>query len=282
MSSSKQTEARKSGLPRKRVVPLWRSRWAFGGLAVLMLGGLAAGGWWLWQDGWVERTAQRLQDRAIALTADMGLVVQEVLVSGRQETAKKQLLKAVGVKRGAPILSLNVEAARRRVESLPWVRSASVERILPDTVYLNVIERHPLALWQHKGKFALIDHEGQVILRRGLDRFRHLLVVVGPDAPGHASGLMEILDSQPELRQQVKAAVRVGGRRWNVRLEGGIDVRLPEQNPAGAWARLADFQRTHQVLARDIEVLDLRLPDRLIVRKPARLKQSIKATGQET
>ena len=143
------------------------------------------------------------------------------------------------------------------MEGLPWVRSASVERMLPDTVLVSVEERRPLALWQHKGQFRLIDQAGDVINIERLDQFGHLLVVVGDGksgdgAPGAAPGLLKVLETQPHMMARVKAAQWVGERRWNLRMEGDIDVRLPEIGAVDAWER-------------DVQVLDLRLPDRLIV-----------------
>ena len=162
------------------------------------------------------------------------------------------------------------------------MRAAAVQRMLPDTVLVHLRERQPLAIWQRKGRFALIDHEGAVIEEDGLERFRGLLVVVGEDAPPHVAELLGVLETQPRLMDLVETAVRVGGRRWNLRLKGGIDVRLPEENAAQAWARLAAYERTHRVLSRDVEILDLRLPDRLIVRRPARPEKPAPPTGRET
>lgn len=272
----------KRGQPRRRVVPLWRNRWALGAAAVLMLGLAVHGGWWLWQGGWVTRAVDQARWKLIAISGDLGFTVRDVLVVGRHQTTRQELLAAVRLARGAPILAFDLEAAKKRIEVLPWVRTAAVERLLPDTVLLRLDERRPLALWQHKGRFALIDHQGEVIIEDGLERFADLPLVVGEDAPGHASDLLDILESQPRLMTLVKAAVRVGGRRWNVRLDNGIDVRLPEEDPGAAWARLAEYQRTHRVLARDITVLDLRLPDRLIVRKSPRPAAAPAAPGQET
>lgn len=272
----------KRGQPRRRVVPLWRNRWALGAAAVLMLGLAVHGGWWLWQGGWVTRAVDQARWKLIAISGDLGFTVRDVLVVGRHQTTRQELLAAVRLARGAPILAFDLEAAKKRIEVLPWVRTAAVERLLPDTVLLRLDERRPLALWQHKGRFALIDHQGEVIIEDGLERFADLPLVVGEDAPGHASDLLDILESQPRLMTLVKAAVRVGGRRWNVRLDNGIDVRLPEEDPGAAWARLAEYQRTHRVLARDITVLDLRLPDRLIVRKSPRPAAPPATPGQET
>ena len=229
-----------------------------------------------------ENQAAEAGQRLAALAEEMGFKVDEILVIGRNETKQKELLSAVRLARGAPILAFDLEAAQKRVEALPWVRKASVERMLPDTVLLNVEEREPLVLWQHKGAFALIDTDGEVILRKGLERFSDLLVVVGADAPKHAAKLLQALATEPELMDLVKAAVRVGGRRWNLRLKGDIDVRLPETDAAAAWTRLAEYEKTHQVLARDVRILDLRMPDRLIVRRPPRPAKPAKGKRQET
>jgi cell division protein FtsQ len=268
------------GKPRRRAVPLWRSRKTIAAVAVLNVALCIAGGWWLWQSGWVLRTAEELNIRAIAESADLGFTVQEILVVGRRETSRQDLLEAVKLSRGAPILSFDLGSAKERLEALPWVREATIERMLPDTIILNLVERRPLALWQRQGRFSLIDQTGAIILDEGLDRFSELLVVVGEGAPTHASRLLEILSTQPRLMTMVKAAVWVGGRRWNVRMTGDIDVRLPEKDPAIAWARLAEYDRTHRVLERDIQVLDLRFPDRLIVRTPAAAEKP--AAGRET
>ena len=268
--------------PRRRATPLWRTGWARAVAVTLFLSMATGGGWWLWSGGLLSRVVEQAKWTLIAASAEVGLRVEEILVVGRHETPRRALLNAVRLARGAPIMAFDPETAKRRIEALPWVRLATVKRMLPDTVLLGVVEREALALWQHKGRFALIDHEGTVIKDPGLERFSGLLVVVGKDAPAHAAALLGMLATQPTLLAQVKTAVRVGGRRWNLRLESGIDVRLPEENPASAWARLAEYERTNQVLARDVEMLDLRLPDRLIVRRSPKPERSPAVRDRET
>jgi len=75
-----------------------------------------------------------------------------------------------------------------------------------------------------------------------------------------------VLATEPELAKRVNAAVRVGGRRWNLKMDNGIEIQLPEQNPGAAWAQLAKLERSSNLLARNVETVDLRLPDRLVVR----------------
>ncbi len=255
-----------------------RVRMALGTLAVMAA---LAGGWWLWYSGNAARMASTVKWHAIAASGAVGLKVQNILVVGRERTSREDLTRAIGLSRGAPILAFAPPAAKARIEKLPWVLTASVERALPDTILVHVQERHPLALWQNNGRLHLIDAGGEVITTKGLDRFGNLLMVVGQDAAGHAAELILVLQSEPELMTQVKVAVRVGNRRWNVRFDNGVDVRLPEEDPADAWSRLAEYERTHQVLARDVDVLDLRLPDRLIVRRPNRTTKAA-AKGRKT
>lgn len=269
---------------RKSVVPFWRrptSR-VLGALAVV--GTLGGVGTWLVHSGVAEASLDRVKWAMIKTTSEQGFTVEDVLVTGRVETPREDLLAALNVARGAPILAYDFEAARTRVEDLPWVLSARIERLLPDTLAVHLIERRPMALWQHEGKFALIDEEGVVIQRDNLARFGHMLHIVGADAPDHVGGLMELLDTQPNLKGSVKAAVRVGGRRWDLMLEGGVQVRLPESGAPQALARLTAFDRDTGVLGREVKTLDLRVPDRVIVQSPAYKKpdKPKRKQGQQT
>ncbi len=271
-----------SGKPRRRVRTIFtRGRVTAALVSLLIILG-TGGAWWSVSTGQLERAVAKSKWHLIAASVRLGFRVEEILVVGRQETPRAELLKAIRLSRGAPILAFDIQLAKKRVERLPWVRRARVERMLPDTVLLDVEERQPLALWQNKGTFALIDHDGEIILREGLERFADLVVVVGEGAPGQAAGLLETLGHEPELMPLVKAAVWVGGRRWNLRLTGNIDVRLPEKDARGAWARLAEYERVHRVLERDVQVLDLRLPDRLIVRKAPRPSAPVKKGERKT
>ena len=282
MKKSRNSKTSKSGKPRRRVVPFWRSRRLRIVLMVLLVSLAGGESWWLWKSGWVQQTVERTKWTLIAASTELGFRVEEILVVGRRETTRKELLGAVRLVRGAPILAFDLEVAKKRLEALPWIKTASVGRMLPDTVMLNVEERRPLALWQHKGVFALIDTDGEVIMKENLDRFSDLLVVVGPDAPLHAAKLLQVLATEPQLMDWVEAAIRVGGRRWNLRLKNDIDVRLPEENTAKAWSRLAEYEKNHRVLERDVQILDLRLPDRLIVRKVPKPPRKKSGKRQET
>ena len=128
----------------------------------------------------------------------------------------------------------------------------------------------------------LVDRVGKTIQRTGLDAFAHLPLIVGDGAPEHAAQFIDLLQAYPAVAQAIEAAVRVSERRWNLRLRNGIDVRLPELNISAALTRLDDFQREHALLDRDVVAVDLRVPDRLIVRVGRNSAPRPKSEGKDT
>ena len=273
---------RKKTTRRRTMGRLQRRRIAVGLLLTILGTGIGGGGWLAIASGWLDRQLELAETRAMAVTVDAGLAVREVLVRGRQITARDDLIAALDIHSGMPILAIEIEEARQRVESLGWIKSATIARRLPDTIYVQIEERTALALWQHKGRVALIDRDGAIIQRHKLDGFAALPLVVGGDAPENATPLLDLLRTYPAVAGQVEAAVRVSGRRWNLRLRNGIDVRLPADDVATALDRLAEYQREHALFERDVIAVDLRVPDRLIVRVSGEAAERARATGENT
>jgi cell division protein FtsQ len=207
-----------------------------------------------------------LRERLGTATAHAGLRVTDIVIEGRANTPEPLLRAALGVSKGDPILGFSVEMARQRVATLSWVEHATVERRLPGTVVLNLQERRPFAIWQNQGKFVLIDRNGQVVTNQAVAEFHQLPLVVGPGAPAAAATLIDALTDHPELQRRIVAAVRVGERRWNLRLNNGADVMLPEGHEVLALDRLMQMQQEHALLDRPLAAIDMRLGDRLVVR----------------
>ena len=203
----------------------------------------------------------------------VSLHVTQVVIEGRSLTPEPLLRAALGVAPGDMLLGFSLDAARARVEALTWVQHATVERRLPGTVIVHLTERLPFAVWQNAGKFVLIDRAGQVVSNqdpvKDAAAYAVLPLVVGAGAPENAAALLDLLAAQPGLKSRVVAAVRVGERRWNLKLNNGADVLLPEGQEAVAMAKLMELHGTQALLDRPLQTLDLRLPDRLVVRPQA-------------
>ena len=157
------------GQPRRRAQPIWRAPWLLGGVAMVIFAAALTASWWGWRSGLFHRTIETARWELIARSADFGFRVQDIQVIGRDRTHGSAILDAVRIAEGAPILAFDADGARRRIEALPWVRSAVVERRLPDTIFLNLIERQPVAIWQHEGRFQLVDGEGTIIPETAVD-----------------------------------------------------------------------------------------------------------------
>ena len=209
---------------------------------------------------------QGAADRLLQGTGLLGLTVSEITVEGRETTDRETILAALSAGPGTPILAVSPTHVKEQLETLPWVRTAVIQRLLPGTLYVRLVERKPLALWQHGGKLELVDREGSVIPVVRLDRFAKLPLVVGEGAASHAAELIEMLGSNPDLAARVTAAVRVGDRRWNLRIDNATDVLLPADETASAWSQLARLERSSAILKREVLTIDLRLSDRLVLR----------------
>lgn len=234
--------------------------WSAAGLAILLLAitavhASAPGG-----------PLSNLRKEFGASTGALGLRVREVEIDGRHNAPEPQLRAAIGISRGMPILGVSVAAAQSRIEQLSWVASATVERRLPEQIVVQIEERTPFAIWQNQGAFALIDRSGRVITNQDLARFGKLPLIVGSGAPAAAAPLLDALADRRELEAHVLALVRIGERRWNLQLDTGTEVMLPEGAAVAAINRLVELEQTHGLLERPLAVIDMRLPDRLVVR----------------
>ncbi|MBM3585370.1 MAG: FtsQ-type POTRA domain-containing protein [Alphaproteobacteria bacterium] len=244
----------------------WARCGAAGGVALAVLGAV----WAVLQapgpSAWLQAQHDRLVATAIAATVDAGFAVRGVYVRGRTETVPQDVIAALGVTVGDPMLFIDLDDRRARLEALPWVEHAAIERLLPDILVVRLVERRPLALWQNDGVVAVIDRGGTVIAGVDPRRFAHLPLVVGPDAPAHAAELIAVLGVEPLLAARVTAAQWIAGRRWDLRFDNGVAAALPAQGLDAAWRRLAALERDHRLLARELVRIDLRFADRVVLR----------------
>ncbi len=222
----------------------------------------------LWPGGaeWAGRLVHAAMDRGYALSARAGFQVREVMVTGRERTKREDVRSALGAVAGAPILAVDIRAARTRIEALPWVRQAEVERALPDVLVVRLVERDTLAVWDRGRDFAVIDSKGRAIPGLDARAFADLPVVRGDGAAEAAPAILAMLEKEPGLVERVTGLTFVSGRRWNVHLDWRIEIKLPEEGAEAAWARLAQIDRERRLLDGDIAHIDMRFDGRMVLR----------------
>jgi cell division protein FtsQ len=207
-----------------------------------------------------------LADRLIAqATAFAGFKIADIDINGLQEVSRIDILTNIDLGTERSLFSFDVFSARRSLRQLPWVSEARVSKAYPDRLVIDIVERVPFAVWQNKGELWLVERDGRMIAPFE-DRFAGLPLVVGAGAAGNAAEFLAKLGRHPELAGIVKAHVRVGERRWNLVLESGVTVLLPEGREEEQLAELSRIDQEQALLARDISEIDMRLPDRMVVR----------------
>ena len=214
----------------------------------------------------VQMIVEALKDARDTAASAAGFRIAAVSLSGEKHVSRSDIFAAAGVTERASLLFLDVEAARARLKAIPWIADATVRKLYPDRLQITLTEREPFALWQIDGKVSVIASEGTVIGPLSDAKFAGLPFVVGRGAGPKAKDFLALLDRHPAIQDQVRAAILVAERRWNLKLKNGIDVRLPEANVAAALDTLAALDRDKRLMTRDIAAIDLRLPDRVTVR----------------
>lgn len=220
---------------------------------------------WLWHSDWTHRQTQRAANAALNATRRAGFAVADVMVEGRYYTKREDLLAALGVTAGSPIFTFDPQDAHEKLMALPWTESVMVLRSLPNKIMVRLTERRPMARWQHDNKTTVIDREGRELTAAKPEQFPNLPLVVGDAAPEQTKALLAQLHAYPVVAQTLKAAVRVGKRRWNLYLQPNVLIRLPERGMPEALSKLTDLIQEQKITDRDILAVDMRLPDRLVI-----------------
>jgi cell division protein FtsQ len=230
---------------------------------VLMLLGSAVFG--IVRGGHLDELTSALSDTRNAIANSAGFRITAVAINGRKQLSQDEVLAIGGVNGRSSLLFLDAAAVRDRLKANPWIADATVLKLYPGELQIDISERSAFALWQQDGRLSVIADDGAVLEPYLSRRFISLPLVVGKGAETRARDFLALLARYPQVRSVTKAAIFVGERRWNLRLKDGLDVRLPENDVGNALASLSKLDKEDKLFSRDIVAIDLRLPDRLTV-----------------
>ena len=213
-----------------------------------------------------ERLAQATGAAIDGKFGDAGFRLKAIHVEGASPMATADIVRAAGFYKDQPLLGLDLEALRQRIETVGWVKEARVVRLLPDTLVVAVKERRQLAVWQHAGRQVVIDDHGQVIPEADARRFTTLPLVVGAGGAEHAPQILPIIAQRPKLMEHMDALVRVDDRRWDLRMKDGSLIQLPAVGEEESLMRLEQLDQRSRIMELGFERIDLRNPDVVAVR----------------
>jgi len=229
----------------------------------LILGGVCYG---VVKGDHVTEVVAFLEDTRDQAANAVGFNIADLTVTGQNQLTKEEVLASARVTGRSSLLFLDADATRERLKANAWIADATVRKLLPGQLQIEIKEREPFALWQKDRRVSVIADDGTVLEGFVAPQLLTLPLVVGRGAETRAKHFLALLDRFPALRDQVRASILVGERRWNLRLKSGLDVRLPETEVAGALEHLMTLDREAKLLTRDIALVDMRLSDRVTVR----------------
>jgi cell division protein FtsQ len=214
----------------------------------------------------VDAFRERYGEPRHALARLVGLGLDQVTIAGIARLTEAEVLETAGISPKVSLALLDPADMRDRLERVPLVKSASVRKLYPNDLVVTLVERDAHALWQKNGEVFVIAQDGTVIDHLQDGRFARLPLVVGETANLRTADYLALLDAAGPLRGRITAGTLVSGRRWTLKIDNGVDVRLPEAGAAAAMARLAKLDREQKILDKDVIAIDLRMDDRIVVR----------------
>jgi cell division protein FtsQ len=235
------------------------------GVAATVLLLLGSAGFGVVRGGHVEELTAALSDTRNALGNSAGFRITTAAINGRRQLSQDEILAIGGVNGRSSLLFLDAAVVRDKLKANPWISDATVLKLYPGQLRIDIVERSAFALWQQDGRLSVIADDGAVLEPYVSRRFLSLPLVVGKGAETRARDFLALLARYPQVNSVTKAAIFVGERRWNLRLKDGLDIRLPENEVGNALAALSTLDREDRLFSRDIVAVDMRLPDRLTV-----------------
>ena len=220
----------------------------------------------LFASGTVGRTIHGVDRTIDAVVADAGFGISEIHLSGNSRVPPETILAALGMKPGESIFAAKLGEARARILALDWIATADVVRRYPDSIFVSVVEKRPFALWQSpalengKGGVAVVERSGGVITTQGIEKFARLPKLVGAGAPEAAADVVEAVMAHRATAARLVAYEYVSQRRWNLILNDGVVVKLPEIGWRKELDTLEHLIVDTGILERDVTEIDLRSP----------------------
>lgn len=207
-----------------------------------------------------------LEGHLADLLVNSGFGIEKIEITGQNQVSDDAILRALDIGEKRATLTFDTGAAQRRLENHPWVESATVMRLLPSALKVDIRETSPELIWQKNNRLYLVDGNGDVIAETK-DLLDGLPLLVGTGANKDAKNLLSELQAIPELEKNLKAALRISKRRWTLVLQNGTQLWLPERHYGIALRDLIQQRKYLDIFSHNWGAIDLRVSDRIVVRR---------------
>lgn len=221
------------------------------------------------RDNILSMQFNNLMQSIYKISSNYGMHVEDVIVEGNKRTSYEDLIQALNLSENESILGIDIDKLQSRIEQLTWVKSCVVKRsFFPNNILINIQERNVKAIWEYDGRYYPVDADGNVIEVEEYEPDAPVLLLAGEGAPHHLAELLKVLSIDKDLAKQVKAAVFVSNRRWNLVIGtggSGIVVKMPEKNFDKAYEKIALMHKRRGIFKRKLTSVDVRYDNRVVV-----------------
>jgi cell division protein FtsQ len=198
-----------------------------------------------------------------------GRVFDEVRISGNSRVSEEEIMNIIeSAQKDLPKESNSdyqplIHTLMMRIKSeLPWVDQVVVTRNMPDILNVSIVEYEPFAVWENNGEKFLTNKDGKLLPYEESEEFKNMIILSGENANLNARSLFNIFTSDPEFSRNVYSATWISNRRWDIRLESGIIIKLPQSNISDAWQHLIKiYNMTGSIIG--LQTIDLRIKDKV-------------------
>lgn len=229
---------------------------------------LGVGSYGFWQGNHYQAFIQNFGRFQDVFARFLGFDVKEIKITGEKELSEAEILHHADMPPHVSLAFLDVEQVRRALMRLPLIEDASVHKLYPNQLAINISERVPFALWQTNGNVRVVSPDGTVVAGLRDGPFMNLPFVVGEGANARVEEYVRLLSLMGDLRTKVRAGIWVGDRRWTLKFTSGLELKLPEENPDKALREFVRLELENHLLKKNVLGFDMRQADRLVIRLP--------------
>jgi cell division protein FtsQ len=204
-----------------------------------------------------------------------GFRLRHVVVQGAQATSKSDVVARAAFGSHPNMWLVDLGAARRRIEALPYVHTATLSRVPPATISIAIAERVPVGCLEGVNYAeALVDVEGRVLSDVCPDGaapvYRMPIAIPVPGGYVRDPALAQLLSDAAALRGAGQHFVELRHDRFGqleATLPGGVIVRFGDETQLAAKSRLVGpILATAAQQLGPVESIDLRAPGTPVVR----------------
>lgn len=193
---------------------------------------------------------------------------KQITITGNKHTDYEEISAIINEEinnisdRSNPLDSV-IKSIKNKIEVLPWIKNAVISRNLPNGLVVRIEEYEPFAIWQDEDKKFVIDKSGKEIIKvEDTTQFPNLLILSGKKANLNAESLFNILVIDLEISKNIYSATWVGFRRWDIRFNNDLLVKLPENSIEAAWKNLVKIYNMPGSLL-NLRAIDLRVNNKI-------------------